>query len=210
MKIELRKIEHSERLSRETEAFSADLYIDGKKAGIASNSGRGGSTGYQPYDEDGLGLIREAEKWCEGLPPKVYPADEYGGPLTLDMNLEHYIDDLLEQHLKQRFQKKMERSFKQHVVISDNPEAGYRGIKFNMPIATILADEKGRKFLVDYLAKVKGSLKGNERILNDNIPETVLKDAGLKEAQYVKPKLDSDTATVKKKPPRQGKGKQRL
>jgi len=41
MKIELKNIKHMPSLSEETEAFSANLYINDVKAGIGSNGGRG-------------------------------------------------------------------------------------------------------------------------------------------------------------------------
>lgn len=42
MKIELRKLAIYPRLSQETTAFAADLWIDGAKVGHARNDGRGG------------------------------------------------------------------------------------------------------------------------------------------------------------------------
>ncbi|PYF74634.1 hypothetical protein [Pedobacter nutrimenti] len=44
MKIELKNIKYFDALSEETTLFNANLYIDGKKAGIVKNDGRGGST----------------------------------------------------------------------------------------------------------------------------------------------------------------------
>ncbi len=49
MKITLKKLAHSTRLSHETACYSADVYIDGKKAGTAENSGTGGADLIQPH-----------------------------------------------------------------------------------------------------------------------------------------------------------------
>lgn len=44
MKIELKRLSISERLSQETTAFAADVWVDGKNVGTAENDGRGGET----------------------------------------------------------------------------------------------------------------------------------------------------------------------
>lgn len=44
MKIELRWFSTNARLSQETTAFAADVWVDGKKAGHAENDGHGGAT----------------------------------------------------------------------------------------------------------------------------------------------------------------------
>jgi hypothetical protein len=44
MKIELKRFTTNARLSQETTAFAADVWVDGKKAGFARNDGHGGST----------------------------------------------------------------------------------------------------------------------------------------------------------------------
>jgi hypothetical protein len=43
MKIELRNLNHMTALSRETPAFTAHLYVDGKPRGTVRNSGDGGA-----------------------------------------------------------------------------------------------------------------------------------------------------------------------
>ena len=44
MKIELKRFTANARLSQETTAFAADVWVDGKKAGRAVNDGNGGAT----------------------------------------------------------------------------------------------------------------------------------------------------------------------
>lgn len=100
MKIELKAIHYSEQLSRETAAFSANLYIDGYKAGTASNQGHGGNTSYTPFNEKGKSLIREAEGYCKNLPPEKYTIG--GKEHQLDMDLELYIDNLLNSWMKDK------------------------------------------------------------------------------------------------------------
>lgn len=56
--ITLKKLAHNSRLSEETECFSADVYIHGKKEGTVANRGQGGSDEYHPWSlEEKLNAI---------------------------------------------------------------------------------------------------------------------------------------------------------
>jgi hypothetical protein len=65
MKIELRKVAHSARLSRETAAFSADLYIDGVKRATVENDGHGGPNMVHPWQ-----VGKEIDDYAKTLPPE--------------------------------------------------------------------------------------------------------------------------------------------
>ena len=65
MKIELKNISHSPRLSQETEAFAADLWINGKKVAYCENDGHGGCTNYNTYNPSLRPLLKEAEEYCK-------------------------------------------------------------------------------------------------------------------------------------------------
>ena len=93
MKIELKNVKISESLSEETTAFTADIFVNGKKAGYARNDGRGGCTNYQPFQET-RELLNEAEKFTLTLPKIKY--DFNGKTFEMDSNLENVIDNLLE------------------------------------------------------------------------------------------------------------------
>ena len=82
MKIELKNIKFYERMSEETNAFTADLYVNGKKVGYAKNEGHGGCTDYYPNSIEDRAVINEAEQYCLGLPPIKY------GSFEIEMNLE--------------------------------------------------------------------------------------------------------------------------
>lgn len=94
MNIQLRKIKFYEKMSEETNAFSADLYIDGKNVGDVRNDGHGGCTDYRSYDVENRKVIEQAETYCLTLPPLVF---SWG---KINMNLEHYIDELFNKWLK--------------------------------------------------------------------------------------------------------------
>lgn len=83
MKIELKNVQYYPRLSQETNAFTANLYINVVHAGLASNEGHGGPTSYQAKDETGRGLIGS-----RGILQNIIPSHFlYGGK-------EHSYDQL--------------------------------------------------------------------------------------------------------------------
>lgn len=207
MKIELKNIHFSEQLSEETNAFSANLYIDGIKAGTTSNRGHGGPTDYYPVNEKGKQLIKEAEEYCKGLPPEKFEVE--GKEYTLDSNLEQFIDNLLNKHLQekdlQKFRRQMDKAMEQSIVVGV-PDQSYSALKFKMPIGMLVVHPNGPNVLKDVITKrVIPNLKEGERILNTNIPEKILQDAGLKAGQYATPENDN-TSLKKIVQKRKGKG----
>ena len=106
MKLELKRVEYSERLSEETSAFAADLWINGKKAAYVKNDGRGGCTDYRAYDPSFRPLLKQAEDFCLALPSVKY--NNNGNEYDFDMNLEFKIDTLFNEWLDNKdFKKKL-------------------------------------------------------------------------------------------------------
>lgn len=93
MIIELRRFTTNARLSQETTAFAADVWVDGKKAGTAENDGHGGAT-----------LVR--------LDPAVRDAVEAHGKTLVPAEYkfisgtEWVVDQLVEAELQKRENKK--------------------------------------------------------------------------------------------------------
>jgi hypothetical protein len=197
MKIQLKNIQHSEALSEETNAFTANLYINDIKVGTASNRGHGGPTDYHAFNERGRQLIKEAEEYCKTLPPEKFTVEEK--EYTLDSNLESYIDNLLQKHLEQKdlqkFRVKLDNAIQQTIVFGI-PDQSYSKLRLKFPVDLILAHPNGKNILTDILIRrVKPELKEGEVILNTNIPESILKNAGFKPEQYVK---SAKTMSMKK------------
>ena len=86
MKIELKNTNVNHRMSEETCCFTADVFVNGTKAGTARNRGNGEQTII--YFEDRQ-LLAECEAWA-----KTLPAVDSGYGFELDMDLEFYIDQL--------------------------------------------------------------------------------------------------------------------
>lgn len=175
-KIELRNIKHSVSLSQETEAFTADIYIDGRKVAYAHNEGTGGPTGYGFYKTDDRQLLQQLEAYCKTLPP-VFLSEQFP---SVEQNLESVIDDLLTKHLAQKeidkFDKKARKLFATHIIAGPAAEkiGEYRNFKPSHPIQAYLTSNANKEVLKKLIAKVKAKLVTGEVILNDNIPVDIL------------------------------------
>jgi len=99
MKIELKKISHNARLSEETPAFAADVWIDGKKAGEARNDGHGGSNVYYPW-----ALADQINDYAKTLPRRPFG---FGMEGDYQPDADAVIFDLLDEHLVAKDLKRM-------------------------------------------------------------------------------------------------------
>lgn len=177
MKIELKKIAFYERMSEETNAFTADIYVNGVKTGYAKNDGRGGCTWYHAF-EGKENLLKEAEAYAKTLPP--IPYDFGDRKTTIEVDLEFLINDLLEKHLatkeNAKFAKKREKACLTNIVYGVENGASYKSVGWkNFTIEQLLKMPKGVEAIKNAIVKVKGELKEGEKILNKNIPEELLK-----------------------------------
>lgn len=99
MKIELRSVHYSERMSEETSCFDAAVYIDGVKAGTVCNRGTGGSDEFNPWE-----LQTRLDAYGATLPKKVadFLDSATGKPFEMEQNAESLIGDLLTDYLVTR------------------------------------------------------------------------------------------------------------
>jgi hypothetical protein len=93
-KIELKNLKHSDFASQETYCFEANVYIDGKKAGIVSNQGCGGSHSYHPNT-----LYQTLKAEAEKLPS--YQWNFFNGEaLTIQPDADTIISELVTEALQ--------------------------------------------------------------------------------------------------------------
>lgn len=113
--IELRKVRHYAGMSRETEAFTAEIWLDGKKWATAEDDGGGGNilirTVAKGYDE-----LRRVDALCRSTYPRLKSKYFEDG---LEMSLELLIGQLLGRHL---FDKKFRRKLSSRVVAIEGEE----------------------------------------------------------------------------------------
>ena len=166
MKIELKNIYTSERFSEETTCFKSDLFCDGKKVGYCKNDGQGGNTHYE-----GIGYhyekIKDMEEYCKTLPPIVYTKEEHGSDFTINMTLEHYIDDLLMKFLDKKEEVKLKKTFKKGIVFGKS-KYSYSVITWKgHTVESMLTNPFG---LETIRKKVKELTDDGHKILNTNLP----------------------------------------
>ncbi len=132
-RITLKNVKFYEALSEETNAFTADVYLDGKKFGYAKNSGQGGCTFINQYPEKSK-QFKEAEAYAETLEPIVY---EFG---TYPTKLEDVVDGLFEEWLTAKEKVKNENKLKRNMeksILVGKPDGkaymsyGYKGTKLS-------------------------------------------------------------------------------
>lgn len=160
MKIELKGVKFYEKMSEETNAFFADVYVDGKKCGFAKNDGRGGCTFVSPYGGKTLDLFTNSEKWLEEQPEINIGTED--NPFMVKSNMENVVDQLFEQWLKDRDQKKLEKKM-ETCLIWGTPNR-YSFINFKSPINNV-----EKMILQRYIDKYKPTLKEGEKFLNTNL-----------------------------------------
>lgn len=176
MKIELKQVKHYERLSEETNCFSAFIYVNGIKCASAENRGVGGNTDIWPLDIKFKDLVKQAEDFCKTMPPYIFSDGD-----TMPYTLEILVDELLEKYLdekhKEKHAKKMEKLFSNCIVIGNEKE--YISIKLKQPLSFYLDNGKiltFQNFIKKVIAeKLKKYEALNYRLLNNNIPQSILK-----------------------------------
>lgn len=190
MQIELRNIIHNPSHSLETEAFTADLYIDSVLVGKASNTGHGGLNKYIPLEKEGYELIKKAEVFCKSLPALQYPKTDEHEAFSVSMDLEIYISKLLEGYLneksRQHYNNQLIYAMDKAIVVGI-PDDSFRLFSFKASIDDILLLHNGQDYLVNAIREsVIPKLRPGEKILNTNIPEHILKEACNSPELYLK------------------------
>jgi hypothetical protein len=179
MEITLKNIYVGERLSRETTAFQATLFIDGYRVGVITNDGQGCANMYRPLDDKGVMLIRQAEAWCRRLPPMVL-ADTLsdGKRVTIPMELEIYLDNIITDWLTkkdiEKFRRKAEKKMGSAIVFGA-PGKPFRLMTYGK-VLSVLIHRPGfiGQLRTDIHTKVLPLLREDEKILNTNIPRRIV------------------------------------
>jgi hypothetical protein len=117
MKIEVRNLKHSPSLSEETNAYTATIYVDGKRAIDASNHGTGGPDMYRPIAPFTYKDIERVDAWLKANNPKD---TSYG--IEIEHSLEIEIGDQVENILARKQLDKILRT-KITVIVGDHLES---------------------------------------------------------------------------------------
>lgn len=106
MDITLKKISISHANSEETFCYSADIYVDGKKAFSARNSGHGGCDIYHPYPGYTGPSVEKVDAWLKANKP----IDNTHG-IPIEHSLEIEVGEQLNAHVAKQERARIERSF---------------------------------------------------------------------------------------------------
>jgi hypothetical protein len=163
MKFELKNIKFYESMSEETNCFQADLFINGKKIAYVKNTGQGGCTDYGVHDFKLQNVLRVAELYCLSLPKEKI--EGMMSDFEFQPTLESRIDDLFEQWLKAKGDKKFVKDMEKGLMYGN--KYSYTIITWNLPFKTMLSMQQGREIIRNKIIQLRVD---KETILNTNIP----------------------------------------
>lgn len=183
MKIKLKKIKHARSLSEETNAFTAELHVNGEHVADCKNTGQGGMTDVYPkYSENKAKreryreIVQQAEVFCKKLPKLPSEFSKDGLAMSLDFYIDLEVEKDLQKKEVQRVIKKLDKDSLKHIIILSrknfddfcagkthsltNKALGWRKPIAEVPPALIKAQ----------LPAIKAQMKGDEFIYNKNLP----------------------------------------
>lgn len=119
MKLELKKVTFSEALSEETNAFTADVYLDGKLVATAKNTGQGGDTDIHAYAKPRAGnaplqhaeikanraIMAQYDEWA-AQQPNVLVGKFESAPEGFTRTVQLDVETAFEVWLKEYYDKK--------------------------------------------------------------------------------------------------------
>jgi hypothetical protein len=202
MKIELKKIEFHNALSEYAHAFNAKVYINGIYAGDAYNRGRDMVHSFDHKDDKGRQLLDEAELYCGKLAGETPEQIEEGR--SFHFHLSKHVNDLVNNYRNQKEDAKYMRRINKAMIDSivyGKTDGDVFMLRFKLPLKELLAHPTGPGILRDKIKnEVLAKLKDGNKVLNDNIPEAILKEAGLSVDQYNKPQnVQENTPAITQK-----------
>lgn len=141
--IELRGIQHNERMSEETNCYSAKVFVDGKHVFDVSNHGHGGCDDFHPikggwtvqqiWDFDAKIKAESPDR-----PTDLPPID--GKPFTMKDDLESIFGDIVTKFLIMKDFKRHMRSKVLFVLPGENPTKGARQMSYK-GVRSLSADQ---------------------------------------------------------------------
>lgn len=171
MKIELKNIKHFYALTDETNAFSAKLYVNDVLTAECSDTGKGGCIDIRAT-KGREKLLKEAEEYTRSLPAVKTEYD-----FELEMDLELFIEQLVNADIEEREFKKSVKKFETNNIVFGKSKTEMQYTWFTtkgnkkVSIATMLSTPSSRNMLANRVKKLKE--EGNQ-IFNTNIPADIL------------------------------------
>jgi hypothetical protein len=96
MQLQLKNIKYNSSLSDETYAYSANLYLDGKKIGYVANRGHGGADEQRIDDAQ---IAKDIDAYFASLPKEHTHLEMNGEPFMVQPDLESWCHDQITDYL---------------------------------------------------------------------------------------------------------------
>lgn len=207
MKIELKNIRLNEDISFDSYSYTANLYVENKKVATVHDDGMGSGLAYENVEPENRLLLHNANEYAKQA--LISRKDDSINPDSLDtqmVSLELYLYDLLYKYVEQLDKRKLNAIMKRGIAYGDGLTS-YRFVKFSNSISDLLKTDKGIS-TVEWVLKTKvlPKIEKGERILNENVPEAIIKRAGFSEDQYIKKQPVLKTPTKSASQSRKPKG----
>lgn len=174
---ELKKVQHMESRSRETECFSAILCVNGKQVAECGNDGCGAENDVY-FFPDYFELGREISNFLETQPKAKHMLDDE--EFEFDVTIESIVDELLRGYMDEKFQKKLLKLTEKWLVFKESdtkyPQLGWK----NTTIAQMLQRADGKKMIKEAIAE---QVAMGLTLINENIPAELLPAAASTETQ---------------------------
>lgn len=166
--LELRNVKFYEKLSEETNCYTADLYANGKLVATVKNDGHGGETNVRQFSPKVAKEFAAIEAYCKLLPYKTYGDLSY--PVTLDVLADDLFEEWATKRERTKVVAKLDKLTSNHIVILNREKwddflAGkktyfYKHIKLKADLLSY-----SPKVMREYIKKVQ--LEPGEFIYND-------------------------------------------
>lgn len=169
-RITLKNIKFNEDFSEETNCFKGDIYFDNNKVGHCENDGRGGNTYCFHSSIETKEKFNEMLEYCETLPPIVVKGMFTHEDFEINSTIDNICDELFETWLKQKENKKMEKSFNKGICFGNDYSYQISSVKQggkSVTIDELIKTTHGITFLKNLCEEKK---KEGYKILNTNLP----------------------------------------
>ena len=164
-RVTLKSIKFLESMSEETNCFTANVYFDGKLVATASNRDHDGNTDVLRDPKCGVVLFKEFEDYCNSLPPYV------NGSFTLPSDMEMVVDNLFEDWLELKEEKKLLANMKKGLLFGSKDH--YSMVSWKGVTLEVLINQNNPNMMARIKQIIKENIAKGKPLLNTNLPKEV-------------------------------------
>ena len=148
--LELRNVKFYEKLSEETNCYTADLYANGKLVATVRNDGHGGETDVRQFSPKVAKEFAAIEAYCKLLPYKTFGDLSY--PVTLDVLADDLFEEWVVKRERSKVVAKLDKLTVNHIVILNREKMAIRDHNID--------------FVREYLSRLEVPKGAHDRLIN--------------------------------------------